>query len=231
MAKTKRLNPDNKKTKYKASPMSRTSGVVKRKSANTMSESERIGRQRANEVASPLVRDKNDTGIDMSQVAYDWLGVGRNKGKFSVDPLNLALTFLPGGKVGTAAKALRGAGKVGRATQLEARIASKVAGKEYGKTVAYLRKFGNESGIGQLRSPGERVGSKAYPKSHGQFGRLSPVSDLATNKTPSAGTFRIGPKVSGYKVVDNRYRFDKLLDPKNYKARAAKIRSDKKVAK
>jgi hypothetical protein len=214
----------------KAKPMNRTSGVARRKSKSTMSESERIGRQRANEVGADPVRDKRNENIDLGQTAYDWLGVGTNKGKFSVDPLNLALTFLPGGKVGTAAKALRGAGKIGRAAQLEGRIANKVAGKELARSKAFIREFGNEFSF-PTTPPSPRVGSKAYPKSFGQFGRQSPVSDLATTKTPSAGTFRIGPKVSGYKVVDNRYRFDKLLDPKNYKERAAKIRADKKVAK
>jgi hypothetical protein len=109
----------------KAKPMNRTSGVARRKSVSAMSESERIGRQRANEVGAAPVRDKKASGgFDLGQTAYDWLGVGSDKGKFSVDPLNLALTFVPFGlgKVATA-------GKLGLKAASAARKVAKVAPK------------------------------------------------------------------------------------------------------
>lgn len=109
----------------KAKPMNRTSGVARRKSKSTMSESERIGRQRANEVGAAPVRDKRNTNIDLGQTAYDWLGVGADKGKFSFDPVNAALTFVPFGKVATALKIGAKATKIAGAASKIARVAPK----------------------------------------------------------------------------------------------------------
>jgi hypothetical protein len=194
----------------KKKEMNRTSGTAKRK-ANTAGKlltGKEIGT--AIKKGAPLTGSASGVKSISLKQAGEVLTSGivtLGKKGLQFDPASLAMA-LPIGKVVKAASALRAIGKVGRAGQLEARIASKVAGKEYAKTVAYLKKFGNESASGRLTSPGERVGSKAYPKSYGQFGQRAPVSELATTKTPSAGTFRIGSKVSGYKVVDNRYRFN-----------------------
>lgn len=213
MAKTRPRPQLDKLANGPRKPMSRTSGVARR-AAKPYGEKGALlnGNQvkSALKYGAPLTGSasgvKNITLKDVGETLTQGIVTLGKKG-LQFDPASLAMA-LPIGKVAKAAGALRAAGKVGRAGQLEARIASKVAGKEYGKTVAYLKKFGSESGSGQLRSPGERVGSKAYPKSYGQFGQRAPVSELATTKTPSAGTFRIGPKVSGYKVVDNRYRYN-----------------------
>jgi hypothetical protein len=128
MAKTKRLNPDNKKTKYKASPMSRTSGVAKRKSANVMSESERIGRQRQAAAAETGPRDRFNPAA--AQAVVDTLGFGVNSsGKFEFNPIATLGMALPVGKVLNAARALQAAGKASQAAPLFARAAAKIGGR------------------------------------------------------------------------------------------------------
>ena len=63
-------------------------------------------------------------------------GIGTDaKGKFSIDPMGLAMA-LPLGKVVKAAGALRGAGRLAEASMLEARIGAKLAGKSAGGDIA-----------------------------------------------------------------------------------------------
>lgn len=84
-------------------------------------------------------------------------GVGTDsKGKFSIDPVGLAMA-LPLGKVVKAAAALRGAGKIGKAAALEARVAAKNAGQVNGE-------FGNATmGVAQGR-PRRLASESLYPK-------------------------------------------------------------------
>jgi len=115
----------------KKKEMNRTSGTAKRKAPNTMSASERIGRQRQAEAANPGPRDKFNPAA--AQGVVDTFGVGVNaSGKFEFNPITTLGMALPVGKLVTAAKALRGAGKVAQAVGLEARVLAKQAGRELG---------------------------------------------------------------------------------------------------
>jgi hypothetical protein len=116
-----KYNGSDKSTEKIKGSMSRTSGV-----ARGMSSNERIGRQRQAAAAKPLVRDKYNPSVDLGQTALDWIGAGVNKntGKFEVDPVGLAMNFLPIGELGKLGKL----GKITKAlTPKAARIESAAA--------------------------------------------------------------------------------------------------------
>jgi len=117
----------------KKKEMNRTSGTAKRKAPNTMSASERIGRQRQAESANPGPRDKFNPAA--AQGVVDTFGVGVNaSGKFEFNPIATLGMALPVGKLVTAMKALRGAGKIAKAAAVESRILAKRAGAETART-------------------------------------------------------------------------------------------------
>jgi hypothetical protein len=117
----------------KKKEMNRTSGTAKRKAPNTMSASERIGRQRQAESANPGPRDKFNPAA--AQGVVDTFGVGVNSsGKFEFNPITTLGMALPVGKLFTAMKALRGAGKIAKAAAVESRLLAKRAGAETART-------------------------------------------------------------------------------------------------
>lgn len=117
----------------KKKEMNRTSGTAKRKAPNTMSASERIGRQRQAAAANPGPRDKFNPAA--AQGVVDTLGFGiGSSGKFEFDPIATLGMALPVGKLVTAMKALRGAGKIAKAAAVESRILAKRAGQQTART-------------------------------------------------------------------------------------------------
>jgi hypothetical protein len=163
----------------KKKEMNRTSGTAKRKAPNTMSASERIGRQRQAEAANPGPRDKFNPAA--AQGVVDTFGVGVNaSGKFEFNPIATLGMALPVGKLVTAAKALRGAGKIAKAAGLEARVGAKQVGKLFGGT-------GKKSqGLGKPMDRAVDVGGRARDASEGVFPRLPGASNLPPR---SARTF------------------------------------------
>jgi hypothetical protein len=108
---------------------------------------------------------------------------------------------LPVGKLVQAAAKLFKSGNIARATDAAARVATKKAGYQLAKEKAMTAKFGR--GL-VVNTPAGRIGTNAYPKSYGQSGSRSPVSEPYGPKTTSSMNTRIG----GRRYVDNRYRYD-----------------------
>ena len=111
--------------------MNRTSGTAKRKSASTMSASERIGRRRQLESSNPGPRDKFNPAAAQGVVDTFGAGVGAS-GKFEINPLTLLSGFMPAGKALSIAKRLTQAGKMSKAAAILSR--SRIA--ERGRSAA-----------------------------------------------------------------------------------------------
>lgn len=154
--------------------MNRTAGTARRK----MSASERVSY--GLKTGAPLTGSASGVKSISLREAGEALtqGIVSARGKkLSFDPAGLAMA-LPVGKVAGAARALRAAGNIERATALEARVLAKQAGRELGSDAA--RNFGPKTlpPVGPtLRKTSEKV-----------FPRLPGASNLPPG---SARTFDI----------------------------------------
>jgi hypothetical protein len=153
----------------KKKEMNRTSGTAKRKAPNTMSASERIGRQRQAESANPGPRDRFNPAA--AQGVVDTFGVGVNSsGKFEFNPIATLGMALPVGKIAKAAKALRAVGGARNrsvAAGLTERLRSKAAGKSFGQSLAENKAAGGGPILQYLVGAGtasRRASEKVFPR-------------------------------------------------------------------
>jgi hypothetical protein len=148
-----------------AKEMNRTSGTAKRKTPNSVVKAnQRTAAMGRLAKKAAVEKEKNPQGLS-----------------YGFDPFGGALSMaLPFGKVFSAAKALRGAGKIAQATGLEARLGAKVAGKTFGGTGK------RSAGLGKPMDRAIDMGGRARDASEGVFPRLPGASNLPRG---SARTF------------------------------------------
>jgi hypothetical protein len=158
---------------------------AKRKTANAL-----LTKKRADLSISRSPNRNTPAAPMIGELSKMLTGVGTDdKGKFSVDPMGLAMA-LPLGKVVKAAAGLRAAGKISKAASLEARAFAKTEGRairgqiddlqnlgDFGPTMKWLRRE-------RLKS--ERVFPKITKYSDaGMFNRYGDMLPKATRKARS----------------------------------------------
>jgi len=154
----------------KKKEMSRTAGTAKRKISQA--EEVRFGMK----TGKPLTGSASGVKSISLKQAGEALTQGivtTRGGKLQFAPEGLAMA-LPVGKVATAAKALRGAGKVAQAVGLEARLGAKVAGMQ---RAGNLAERSGRTPVSELSTRTFEMGRRARKASEGVFPR-APKNNL-----------------------------------------------------